>query len=182
MTTTSRCFPCSPSLGTLSACLALAFASTLGAGSVHAQTTGGAVGSDVPVIEKPAPATPVATIQVEATPTPVTLELNRLESVDNICRSYFVVGNNLAEPLRELQLDTFFFGPDDVVRQRVALTFENVRAEREKVVLFDLDLACDDIGSILVNELLACTAESGPVAGCADTLAVSSRTDRELRY
>ena len=182
MTTASRSFPCSPSLGALSACFTLAFATTLGAGPVHAQTAGGTVGSDGPAVQEPAPATPVVTTQVEAMPTPVTLELNRLESVDNICRSYFVVGNNLSEPLTELQLDTFFFGPDDVVRQRVALTFENVRAEREKVVLFDLDLACDDIGSILVNELLACTAASGPVEGCADTLAVSSRTERELRY
>ena len=160
------------------ACLA----AVLGAGPALAQTAGGTVGSDGMAVEQVAPATPVATTAVAATPTPVTLELNRLESVDDICRSYFVVGNNMTEPLTELQLDTFFFGPDDVVRQRVALTFENVRAERRKVVLFDLDLACDDIGSILVNELLACTAESGPVQGCADALAVSSRTDQNLRY
>lgn len=132
--------------------------------------------------DAPAPATEPATADVEALDPPVTLELNRLEAVDGICRSYFVVGNNLAEPLRELQLDTFFFGADDVVQDRVALTFENVRAEREKVVLFDLELACDEIGYILVNEMLTCSAASGPVEGCADELAVSSRAEQDLRY
>lgn len=143
-------------------------------GAANAQTATGSTAQSEPT-------RPIA--EDMAAPSPaVTLELNRLESVDGICRSYFVVGNNMSEPLREMQLDTFFFSPDEVVNQRVALIFENVRAQRDKVVLFDLDLECDAIGSVLINEMLTCTASSGPVEGCADTLEVSSKAEQELRY
>jgi len=106
------------------------------------------------------------------------IELNRLEDVEGACRGYFIVHNGTDQPLSEMQLDVFLFDPDGIAIRRVALAFMEVRAERDKVVLFDLaDLGCGQIGRVLVNEVLACTAPGGPVDGCAESLTAMSRLD-----
>jgi hypothetical protein len=114
----------------------------------------------------------------------IALELNKLESVANACRGYFVVDNHTPETLKELQIDVFLFDKDGIILRRVALSFLDVRSGRTKVVLFDLaDLSCGDIGRLLVNEVLACTDASGAaVPGCADRLAVTTRTDATFEY
>ena len=119
---------------------------------------------------------------------PITIELNKLEDAPEgagtSCRGYFIVGNPTAESLEELQIDVFVFDKDDVVLDRVALTFSGVRPGRTKVVLFDLkDLACGDIGRMLVNEVLKCSGPGGAATeGCADTLTVTTRAEAKFEY
>lgn len=112
----------------------------------------------------------------------IAVELNRLESVDEACRAYFVVQNDRDERLSELQVDAFLFDVDGVILSRWALAFEGVRPNRNKIVMFDFDAQCDDIGRLMVNEVLDCRTESGPLEACADRFAVSSRAPVELEY
>jgi hypothetical protein len=134
----------------------------------HAQSTGAAA-------ETGAPANP--------SDAAVTVELNKLEPAANACRAYFVVGNQLPDPLKELQLDVYIFDPKGVIAHRVGLAFTDVRPNRTKVVLFDLaDLTCGDIGRLLVNEVLACSTAKGPVDHCADRVAVNTKTAARFEY
>ena len=134
---------------------------------VYAQSTGGASAGAATNPSNPA----------------VTVELNKLETADKACRAYFVVGNQLPDPLKELQLDVYIFDPKGVIAHRVGLSFTDVRPNRTKVVLFDLaDLACGDIGRLLVNEVLACSSAKGPVDHCADRLAVTTKTAARFEY
>src|SRR5262245_50945220 len=85
----------------------------------------------------------------------ILVELNKLESSPNACRGYFVINNGVGEPLRELRLDVFLFDKGGVILRRVGLTFADIRAERSKVVLFDIpDTACDAVGRLVVNDVL----------------------------
>ncbi len=113
----------------------------------------------------------------------INVELNKLESMDNACRAYFVVENRTPEALGELQLVIYFFDKDGVILRSLALPFNDVRSGQTKVSLFDIpDLGCGDIGRLLVNEILACTNAQGPVEGCADLVATSTRTDATFEY
>jgi hypothetical protein len=114
----------------------------------------------------------------------ISIELNKLESASNACRGYFIVTNRTPGTLKELGLDVFLFDKKGVILRRVGLTFLDIRSDRMKVVLFDLaDLACGDIGRLLVNDVIACASATGaPIDGCSGLVTVSSRTGAEFNY
>ena len=120
----------------------------------------------------------------DAGPGTITLELNKLVPAENACQAYLVVDNGSPEPLQELKVDVFLFDNDGVVLRGVALQFTDLRAGRTTVVPFDLtELACDDIGRVLLNEVVVCNADGGvPLEDCADKLAVRSRVDATFEY
>jgi len=103
------------------------------------------------------------------------VELNKLETVDALCRGYFIVRNRTGTDLAALELDTFLFDGEGIILQRLALPFGAARAGRMRIVSFDLDLACADIGSLFVNDVLTCDA-AGPL-DCAALLTTTSRAD-----
>jgi hypothetical protein len=129
-------------------------------------------------------ATPAPPAEAAAAPTAISLELNKLEPAETACRGYFVVDNAMPTALKELKIDVFLFDKQEVILKRVALSFLDVRSGRTKVVLFDLaDLACGDVGRLLVNEVLSCKdATDAAVADCTDKLAVSTRAAAAFEY
>lgn len=131
-----------------------------------------------------APAQPGAPAAPERKPATIMLELNKLEPASGSCRAYFVVENKTPELVRELRLDTFIFDGNGVIVRRIGLTFPDMRPERTKVVPFDLAGAnCTEIGRLLVNDVLTCTGASGsPIAGCNDTIGVTTRAGAKFEY
>lgn len=113
----------------------------------------------------------------------IMVELNKLVSTDNACQIYFVVDNRGPEPLKELQVDAYLFSKEGVILRGVALPFTDLRSGRTSVSAFDLpDLACDDVGRVLVNKVLVCTdGEGAPVEGCGDRLTVTSRAEASFQ-
>lgn len=114
----------------------------------------------------------------------IQVELNKLEPVGSACRGYFVVNNGQPEPIKELRLDVFLFDRAGIILRRFGLTFLDIRAERSKVVLFDLpEVSCNDVGRMVVNDVIACTAASGsPLPGCASKLRTSTRANASFTY
>lgn len=112
-----------------------------------------------------------------AEPAPIRLELNRLEPVEAGCRVYLVVGNDGEQALESLKLDLVLFGSDGVIDRRLALEAGPLRAAKTSVKLFDLtDLPCTGLGSILVNDVLACREAGGAEPDCFARLALATRT------
>jgi hypothetical protein len=118
---------------------------------------------------------------------PLPLELNKLEPLaqgEAGCRVYFVVTNPEAETIAQMRLDLILFGTDGVILRRIALDLGPLAPKKTGVRLFDLQgLACDSIGRVLINDVLACHAGDKPAtnadqerAACLDRLALSSRT------
>jgi hypothetical protein len=106
-----------------------------------------------------------------------TVELNRLEDAGGGCRLTLVVANPGAQRFEQLKLDLVLFDTGGVVARRLAVETGPVRPSKTVVRLFEAaDLACAGIGRLLLNDVVACEGEAGPLVGCVDRLATASRT------
>jgi hypothetical protein len=118
-----------------------------------------------------------AAAEQPTTPEPIRLELNRLEPAGNGCRVYLVIANTGATALDSLKLDLVLFGADGVIDRRLALEAGPLRAAKTSVKLFDLaDYGCGELGSVLVNDVLACKSGTGEPTDCFARLALATRT------
>jgi hypothetical protein len=112
---------------------------------------------------------------------PVSIELNKLEPQGKTCRAYIVIQNKGTTNYQELKLDIVLFKPDGVIGKRFAVDLAPLKADKRTVKLFDIeDTACEEVGSFLINDVMECKAETGPLTDCLKDLTVSSRTTVEL--
>ena len=111
----------------------------------------------------------------------VALELNKLEPTDKGCRAYMVVNNPTDTVYQTYKLDLVLFQADGVIGRRVALDLSPVKAQKRTVKLFDLDgMACDKIGSFLINDVMECKAETGAAENCLQRLTTTSLSNVKL--
>lgn len=105
----------------------------------------------------------------------VSLELNTLEPRGESCAVNMVFGNGEAA-YQSFKLDLVFFGTDGAIRKRLAVEAAPLRARKTSVKAFEVSgLACDAIGSVLVNDVLDCRTEAGTAADCIDRVETRSR-------
>jgi hypothetical protein len=111
----------------------------------------------------------------------LSVELNKLESQDHGCRAYVVVTNKSATTYQVLKLDLVLFQPDGVIGRRFAIDLGPLKSDKRTVKLFDIDAtSCDQVRSFLINDVLECKAESGPVPNCLAEIIPSSLTKAQL--
>jgi len=108
------------------------------------------------------------------------VELNKLEPQKDSCRAYFVVTNNSSTIYQSLKLDIVLFQPDGVIGRRFALDLGPLRAQKRSVKLFDIDTPCDQVGSLLINDVLECNGEAGSIPNCLADMTVTSLTKAKL--
>ena len=109
------------------------------------------------------------------------VELNKLEAEGQGCRAYFVITNKTDTAYQALKLDLVLFRPDGVIGRRFAVDLAPLQANKRSVKLFDIDsTACDQVGSFLVNDVMECKSEAGPIPDCMKGLAVSTLTNVQL--
>ena len=118
---------------------------------------------------------------ISAEPPAIMLELNKLEPQGKACRVYIVIDNPSETAFEAFKLDLFLFRTDGIIDRQLLIDLAPVRAAKKSVKIFDLDaLACEGIGSLLVNQVTECRDVTGPVADCADRLRLSSRSGASL--
>jgi hypothetical protein len=104
------------------------------------------------------------------------IELNRLEDRGAGCRVHLVLENTSPRAYDSYRLDLVIFGADGVIARRVALETAPLRANKTVVKEFELaDLACTQVGRILLNDVSQCASAGGDVDDCVTTTRVSSR-------
>ena len=109
------------------------------------------------------------------------MQLNKLEPADKGCRAYVVINNSSDTSYQSYKVDLVLFQTDGVIGKRVLLDLAPLRPQKKSVKLFDIDgVACDKIGSLLVNDVTECKAASGPVDNCLQNLKTSSLTNVQL--
>ncbi|HEY7665357.1 MAG TPA: hypothetical protein VH934_19740 [Xanthobacteraceae bacterium] len=109
----------------------------------------------------------------------VAIELNSIETVDNHCRLNFVIENKSDVAIESFKLDVVVFGVDGGILRRLLMEMGPVRPAKTIVRTFPVDGECNQIGSILVNDVAACVP--GEPGACLDGLALSSRL-KTLRF
>jgi hypothetical protein len=110
----------------------------------------------------------------------LSIELNKLEPQKESCRAYVVVTNNSSTVYQALKLDLVLFQPDGVIGRRFALDLGPVKAQKRSVKLFDLDTPCDQVGSLLINDVLECNGETGSIPNCLADLSATSLAKAKL--
>jgi hypothetical protein len=108
------------------------------------------------------------------------LELNSAEGTEKGCRLNFVVENKSKSAVESMKLDLVVFGSDGGILRRLLAELGPVRPVKTIVRAFVVDVECRRIGSILVNEVNACSP--GNPDTCLDALAMSSRVKEIKLY
>jgi hypothetical protein len=111
----------------------------------------------------------------------VSVELNKLEPTGSNCRAYLVVNNESSTGLKAFKLDLVLFQNDGVIGRRFAVDLAPVRPNKRSVKLFDIEgTSCEGIGSLLINDVMECEAETGQVDDCLAAVSVSSLSQVKL--
>lgn len=109
------------------------------------------------------------------------VELNKLESSEKGCRAYMVVNNPGETTYQSFKIDLVLFQTDGVIGRRFSIDLAPLRPKKKSVKLFEIDgIQCDKIGSLLINDVMDCKAEAGPVSGCLESLKTSTLTNVQL--
>lgn len=105
---------------------------------------------------------------------PLAIDLNKLESRSEACRAYLVLRNASAQAFDSLKLDLVMFDGDGVVARHLAVQAAPLPPGKTSLKVFDIaDHACAGIGTILLNDVLACAPAAAD--DCLDLIAASAR-------
>jgi hypothetical protein len=109
------------------------------------------------------------------------IQLNKLEAADKGCRAYIVINNTSDKEYQSFKLDLVLFQTDGVIGRRFSIDLAPLKPQKRSVKLFDIDgMACDKIGSFLINDVLECKSATGPVDSCLSDVKTSSLTKVQL--
>ncbi len=127
-----------------------------------------------------APAAPATPAPFPAS-TPITIELNKLETAEKGCRAYVVLNNTSDTAYQSFKIDLVLFQTDGVIGRRFSIDLAPLRPQKKSVKLFEIDgIACDKIGSLLINDVMECKAATGPLDNCLQNLKTSTLTNVQL--
>jgi hypothetical protein len=103
------------------------------------------------------------------------IELNKLEDSAEGCRSIFVFDNRTGHELNRFRIDLILFDSAGVYSKQLLLDMAPLPEDKKTVTSFILDdSACDQLGSVLVNDVPWCENGSGAALDCVSMLEVSS--------
>ncbi len=108
----------------------------------------------------------------------VRVELNKIEAAGENCRTYFLIDNRQREPWRSLKLDLFALDKDGVAAKRLAVEVGPVPGGKKLIKLFDFPgLSCSQIGSVLLNDVVACEGAGASREECLAAIETASKVD-----
>lgn len=109
------------------------------------------------------------------------VEINKAEPYKNGCRVFLVIKNEIAARIDNAQMDLVIFNKDGILSERFVVDLGRIRRAKTIIAPIDVDgTKCDDMGSILVNDMPNCKADA-PDVDCVERLDVSSRHRIQLR-
>ncbi len=109
------------------------------------------------------------------------VELNKLEPIDSGCRIYLVFENALGTKLEALELELILFDTEGFIKGRLTLDAAPIDADKTSVRLFDLaQIECEQVGRILVNDVLAMAGPDGALPNEVSRLDLSSKLEVDL--
>lgn len=106
------------------------------------------------------------------------IELNAAQDREGGCRMSFVAMNGLGGDLSALVLEAVIFTLEGEVERLALLDFQDLPQARSRVRQFDLpDLACAQVGQVLINAVNACSGPDLTAEICGATITLRSRLD-----
>jgi hypothetical protein len=98
---------------------------------------------------------------------PLGIELNKLESFEAGCRSFFLFRNRAEVAFDSFEMALAILDRGGVIDRLITLEAAPLPAQRTTLKLFEIpDIACEAIGTVLLHDITACTAATGPTGDC----------------
>jgi hypothetical protein len=114
-------------------------------------------------------------------PGTLSIELNKVESTEQGCLSVFLLDNETGHELHRFRLDLVVFDQKGVYAKQLLIDMAPLYEDKKTMASFLLgDVPCDDIGSVLINDVPECENGAGASLDCVKLLEVRSRSDIQL--
>jgi hypothetical protein len=111
----------------------------------------------------------------------LSIELNKVESTEQGCLSVFLLDNETGHELHRFRLDLVVFDQKGVYAKQLLVDMAPLYEDKKTMASFLLgDAPCDDIGSVLINDVPQCENGAGASLDCVKLLEVRSRGDIPL--
>ena len=110
-----------------------------------------------------------------AAPT-ISIELNRLQEIDNGCRMNLVFTNRMSQPIDLITVETVLFDQQQRVDRFLLLRARELPPGKIRVHQFDVaDTQCAEIGRVLLNDVTECEGQGLDPAMCLAEVGLESR-------
>lgn len=115
---------------------------------------------------------------VRADDASIIIELNKVENTEQGCRPLFLFDNRSGHQLNRFQVELILFDQKGVYSSQILLDMAPLYKDKKTIASFLLsDIPCDQIGSVLVNDLPDCENSAGNALDCLALLQVASKGD-----
>lgn len=116
----------------------------------------------------------------DSTPS-IFIELNKTENTEQGCRPLFLFENQSGHQLNRFQIELVLFDHEGIYSKQILLDMAPLYQGKKTVASFLLtNITCDQIGSMLVNDLPDCHNSVGGPLDCLALLQVTSKSDIPL--
>lgn len=104
------------------------------------------------------------------------VELNKLETFEGGCRSFFLFRNRAGTAFTGFELGLAILDTEGVIDRLLTIDAAPLPAARTTLKIFEIEgIACDRIGEIVLHDIPVCTAEDGPRGDCFGLVELGSR-------
>ncbi len=116
-----------------------------------------------------------------SSPTLLQMEINKTEQRDGLCVVYMKLRNHTGKEFSELKAEMFAFDKNELVSAHFLVDFQKILADKTIIKLIPLkDEQCNQLGSILLNQMSACKTTDGDFPNCMQQVKTTSKTKIEL--
>lgn len=113
--------------------------------------------------------------------TGLTVELNKLENVENGCQTFFLFRNDTAQNFTGFEMSLAILTPDGIIDRLLTIDAAPLPANRTTLKLFEIpDTQCETIGEILLHDIGSCQPQNGEEMDCFSILTLNSRASAQL--
>jgi len=106
------------------------------------------------------------------------IELNKLESFEGGCRSFFLFRNRIGLTLSSFEMSLAILNKGGVIDRLLTIDAAPLPADRTTLKLFELpDMACEAVGQVILHDISACSTAGEAPGDCFALVELSSLAD-----
>ena len=111
----------------------------------------------------------------------LSVELNKLEPIENGCRTFFLFRNRMENVMQGFEMSIAILDRDGIIDRLLTIDAAPLPAGRTTLKLFEIpEIGCERIGAILLHEITTCELEGGGEADCFDFIELKSKASAAL--
>ncbi len=109
------------------------------------------------------------------------VELNKFETIENGCRTFFLFRNKTGITLQGFEMSLAILDQKGVIDRLLTVEAAPLPAERTTLKLFEIpEMQCSAIGEILLHEIARCEPDRGNPLDCFTVIDLQSRAAAPL--